>query len=374
MRTITEKIFTDEYLIHKELSQDKQYKTFTAMRERSNGEPFMIVLKELDEKRAAVYEALTGMWNPYIADTYDIFKVVNTDNPEKHRYIAVTEYVYAVGCPYEETMSLSQFVKRNGTLSKKTALSVCIQLCKGLAEFHRKGFVHRDLKPDNIMISQYNHDTPQIKIVDFGGAKPVNINSLSDTTVVGTLGYQAPESLSSVTTNRADIYSIGCILNFMLTGQEPGLVRYKEDHYIAAIIEKAANEDSSHRYASVTALQKALEHESGIGRIDRTPILRTLPGFRTHTIWKELIASLSYISMILVAVISFNLFGIVGIFEIFFFYVIVPLIVIFNMGNLLRFVPGSIRRSNQQFLILRVAILLFSVFAPIVVDTLLGRT
>lgn len=374
MRTITEEEFTAEYLIHKEISQNKQYKTFTAMKERSDGEPFMVVLKEMDEKRASVYEALTGMWNPCVADTYDIFKVVNTTNSEKNRYIAVTEYVDADGSPYEETMSLSQFVKKNGVLNKKAALSVCIQICEGLEEFHRKGYVHRDLKPENIMISKYDLNNPQVKIIDFGAAKSTHVIALSDTTVVGTLGYQAPESLSSSTTNRADIYSIGCILNFMLTGQEPGLIRYQENHYIAAIIEKAANEDPSHRYAAVTALRKAAEHEAGAKRIDKIPILRALPGFRTHTLWKEIIASLSYISMILIAVICIDMFGLRGLFEIFVFYIIVPLIVIFNMGNILRFVPRSIRQNNQQFMILRTAIMLFSFFAPIVVDYILRRT
>lgn len=365
MRTITEQDFHSEFLIHKELSSGKQYRTFTAMTVHHDDTPITFVLKEMNEKRAAVYEALCSMWNPYIAETYEVIRIDD-------KYIVVTEYVCAEGSD-KETLTLSQYVKQQGALDKKAALSICIQICEGLEMFHKNGFVHRDLKPDNIMISSCTGDIPQIKIIDFGGAKAVDIRSLSDTTVVGTLGYQAPETISSFADNRSDIYSIGCILNFMLTGQEPGLERYNENHYITAIIEKAANEDPSHRYSDVIALKKALQHELGTHLIDRIPILRAMPGFRTHTLWKELLAAFSYISMIFIGVIASDKFGISGLLEIFVFYITVPLIAVFNMGNLLRFVPADIRRNNRSFMIFRVVVILFSTFAPIVVDNFIGR-
>ena len=353
MTTLTEQEFRDAFLIHKELNSGKQYRTFTAMLDRPNDTPITVVLKEMNEKRAAVYEALCTMWDPYIAETYEVIKVDD-------RYIAVTEYVCAIGSD-KETLTLSEYVSQNGALDKKAALSVCIQICEGLEDFHKRGFVHRDLKPDNIMISDCADDIPKIKIVDFGGAKAVDMRNIPDTTVVGTLGYQAPETISSNATNRSDIYSIGCILNFLLSGK---------DHYITAIIEKATNEDASHRYADVTTLKKALQHELGDHLIDRIPVLRSLPGFRTHTLRKELTAVFSYISMIFFAVAALDKFGISGFIEFFLFYIIVPLIVIFNMGNLLRFVPKSIRQNNRRFMIFKVTAVLFSTFAPIIVDNL----
>lgn len=201
----------------------------------------------------------------------------------------------------------------------------------------------------------------------------MNTNKLSDTTVIGTLGYQAPESLSSTTKKQADIFSIGCTLNFMLTGQEPGIIRYNKNHNIVSIIEKATNDDPSHRYDTVTSMKKALNHELGAKTIDRIPVLRAVPGFRTHTFWKEMVAALSYVSMIFIAVICIDLFGLSGLAEIFIFYVIIPLIIIFNMGDLLRFFPENIRQNNRLFLIIRMIIILFSVFAPILVDNIIGR-
>ena len=374
MRNITEEEFGKEYLIYKNLTPEKRFKTYTAMKKRSDGSLFTVILKEMDDKRASVYQALSCMWNPFLANTYDIFMVTNSEKPDMNRYIAVTEYVYAENCPDEECLSLSQFVRKNGPLKEKAALSICSQICEGLAEFHKKGFVHRDIKPDNIMISKYDTEQPKIKIIDFGGAKHINMYAFSDATVVGTLGYQAPESLSSITTNQADIYSIGCILNYMLTGQEPGIMRYSGNHYIVNIIEKSTNEDPSHRYLTVTAMRKELEHELRLRTIDRIPLLRSVPGFRTHTLWKETVAGISYSSMIYVAVFCIDTFGFYGLAEIFIFYIIIPLIIIFNMGNLLRFFPKNIRKNNRLFFMIRTGIMLATVFLFIVVDYMIGRT
>lgn len=374
MRNITEEEFENEYMVYKNLTPDRQYSTYLAMKEHSDGSLFAVILKEMDDKRASVYNALSEMWNPYIADTYDVFNVINSAAPDKSRFIAVTEYVYAEGCPDEECLSLSQFVRKQGTLNEKTALSICIQICEGLEEFHKKGFVHRDIKPDNIMISKYDTNNPKVKIIDFGGAKHMSMYNISDTTVIGTLGYQAPESISSSTTNQADIYSIGCILNYMLTGQEPGIMQYKGNHYIVNIIEKASNPDPYHRYTSVKAMQKALSHELRVRFPDKIPIIRAMPGFRTHTLWKETAAGFGYVSMIFIAVLAMEMFGIRGLSEIFIFYIIIPLAVIFNMGNLLRFFPDNIRKNNRIFIIIRTVIIIAAIFAPIAVDYLVGRT
>ena len=262
MRTLLKEEFQKEFLIYKKLNASKPALTCIAMVESDNKIPFPVFLKETDAKRAEIYDKLTGLWNPYIADTYEVLKVTDSDKSDTPRYFAVTEYVTATGSPNNESISLAEYIKRNGAVSEKMALVLCIQLCTGLKEFHEKGFVHRDLKPDNLMISHYDFDNMQIKIVDFGGAKWNNPDKHADTTVVGTLGYQTPESLAVPATDQSDIYSIGCILNYLLTGQEPGLIRYKGNHYIENIIEIATNNDPCDRYTNVTEMQKALEHQS----------------------------------------------------------------------------------------------------------------
>lgn len=272
MRTLSKTQLDDEYLIYKTLTPGKRYKTYLAMKADSTGNPHSVILKEMDEKRAHIYFSLESMWNPYLPDTYDVFQLVEPADPKQNCYVAVTEYVSANGSPEEECLSLTQFVYKHGPLTDTTSLSICAQICEGLKEFHEKGFVHRDLKPDNIMIAEYHLESPKIKVIDFGGAKHQNPNGNADTTVIGTLGYQPPESLSSRATNRADIYSVGCILNFMLTGQEPGIKVYRGKHSIERIIEKATNIDPSYRYKSILSMKRDIEHELRTTLWDKIPI------------------------------------------------------------------------------------------------------
>lgn len=367
MKNLTKDKFYTDYLIYKNLTPDKHYKTYLAMRKNPYGNPYSVILKEMDEKRAIIYSELSTTWNPYLSDTYDVFFLTDSEHPESNHYIAVTEYVYADGSPNEESLSLEQFVKKNGPLSESASLSVCIQLCEGLKLFHKKGFVHRDLKPDNIMIAKYDSEHPLIKITDFGGSKQQASEKQIDTTVIGTLGYQPPESVSAHTSAQADIYSIGCILNFMLTGQEPGIQSYKNNHYIVHIIEKATNVDFSWRYKDVNTMQRQLEHELRIRRLDRIPILRILPGFRTHTLWKEVIATYSYLCIIFVLATSLllgNSQTLASLVRLIIFYFLPLLILFFNMGNCLRFFPKKLRKNNRMFMATRIVILAILFIIP----------
>lgn len=365
MKSTTKENLYDEYRIYKILTPNKYHKTSIAMKEDSNGDFYSVILKEMDQKQAWIYSELSNMWNPYIADTYEVFSIPNSDTQDTCKYIAVTEYVSTDSNVEEECISLTQFVRKNGILSESASLSICIQICKGLKEFHEKGFVHRDLKPDNIMISHYDIQNPQIKIIDFGSAKEINFHKTVDTTVIGTLGYQAPESVSNLTTNQSDIYSIGCILKFMLTGQEPGIQQYNGNHYIVNIIEKTSYTDATHRYKNTLSLQKDLEHELRVRTLDKIPILRAIPGFRSHTLWKESIASFFYISMIFLTSIYLQALNYANITKILVFYVTIPFILIFNMGNLLRFFPKRLRHNYHLFFMIRIALLLSSMFLPL---------
>ena len=121
-------------------------------------------------------------------------------------------------------------------------------------------------------------------------------------------------------------------------------------------------------------MQKELEHELRTKPLDKIPVLRSLPGFRTHTLWKETIASCSYITMLFLAVVCIKTFGIWGLAEVFAFYIAVPLVMILNMGNLLRFFPENLRRNNRLFFLIRTAIILAALFAPVLADYIVGRS
>lgn len=365
MRIITEDVFSQEFKIYRELAPHKEYKTTLALKEQPSGTIFPVVLKEIDSKRTSIYEMLTQCWSPYMAQIYEVLRVTAADETQPDRYFAVTEYVYAQGNEEKEALSLTQFIEQNGPLSEKQALTLGIQICEGLKPAHQSDLLHRDIKPDNIMMACCDPNALRMKIIDFGGGKQLSKNQLMDTTVVGTVGFQAPESISSGTTERADVYSIGCLLNYMLTGQEPGVVRYQGRHNIVSLIEKATANDPEIRYASVDLLQRWLKHELGVRWIDRVPVLRDLPGFRTGTAWKEVLAGIVYVyelmmlpGMFLTTTLSQVFYTI----SMFFFIFVWPIIVIFNAGNILRFIPYRIRQRVVLVIPIRVLLIILGIF------------
>lgn len=125
---------------------------------------------------------------------------------------------------YVEGRTLREILDEEGVLPINVAINYTIQIAQSLCEAHHKGVVHRDLKPDNIMVVELPGAGPFIKVVDFGIAKIINTDKRVTEVgkIVGTPNYMAPEQGNSVEIDhRADIYSLGCVLYEMLTGYAP---------------------------------------------------------------------------------------------------------------------------------------------------------
>ena len=114
---------------------------------------------------------------------------------------------------------LKRFIRRAGTLTSGKAIEIAKQVCEGLAEAHRLGVIHRDLKPQNIMIDQDGN----AKIMDFGIARFVDTDRMTGSGVmIGTPEYMSPEQAELKDVDkRADIYSLGIILYEMVSGRVP---------------------------------------------------------------------------------------------------------------------------------------------------------
>lgn len=99
------------------------------------------------------------------------------------------------------------------------------QLCNAVSAAHQQNVVHRDLKPGNVMVARLAGNTTVVKVVDFGISKPMDEENLKHTqmgAVMGTPGYLAPEQIMGrEIDHRADIYGVGAILHFMITGEAP---------------------------------------------------------------------------------------------------------------------------------------------------------
>jgi len=140
----------------------------------------------------------------------NVCKMYNLDEEEETPYITM-EYV--------DGEDLKSYIRQKGKLKKDEAIPIAKQVCEGLAEAHELGVVHRDLKPQNIMIYEKGH----AKIMDFGIARSVEAPGVTQTgMMIGTPDYISPEQAEGEEADqRSDIYALGVILYEMVTGGVP---------------------------------------------------------------------------------------------------------------------------------------------------------
>jgi tRNA A-37 threonylcarbamoyl transferase component Bud32 len=124
-----------------------------------------------------------------------------------------------ISMEYVPGEDLKSFIRRSGHLNEAKALGLTRQILEGLVEAHRLGVIHRDLKPQNIMIDRDGN----AKIMDFGIARSLHTKGVTGTgVIIGTPEYMAPEQADGRDVDhRADIYALGAILFEMVTGRVP---------------------------------------------------------------------------------------------------------------------------------------------------------
>lgn len=154
------------------------------------------------QKFRAEAQSVAGLSHPNIVSVYDV-----GDDDGLH-YI-VMELV--------EGITLKRFIERKGRLDVKEAVGITIQIAQGMEAAHEHHIVHRDIKPQNIIISREG----KVKVADFGIAKAATSNTISQN-AIGSVHYLSPEQArGGYSDERSDIYSLGVTLYEMLTGQVP---------------------------------------------------------------------------------------------------------------------------------------------------------
>ncbi|MBR1730906.1 MAG: serine/threonine protein kinase [Ruminococcus sp.] len=156
-------------------------------------------------------------------------------------------------CEFIDGLTLEKAVENFCPYKEKQVRDIMCQLCDGLSALHERGIIHRDINPTNIMITWDGI----IKIIDFDITRTVKFNRSKDTRVLGTAGYASPEQFGfSQTNERADIYSCGVLMNYLLTGALPN-ERHAEGP-LSAVIKRCTQIDENNRFQNAEQLKKAL--------------------------------------------------------------------------------------------------------------------
>lgn len=181
-------------------AKDTKLNRFVAVKvmKREFSEDKIFVAKFRSEAQAAA-----GFTHPNIVSVYDV-------GEEEGLYYIVMELV--------DGITLKRYIERKGKLTIRETTSIAVQVSMGIEAAHNNHIIHRDIKPQNIIISREG----KAKVTDFGIAKAASQETKTDNTVMGSVHYTSPEQAKGEGSNeKSDIYSLGITIYEMLTGQVP---------------------------------------------------------------------------------------------------------------------------------------------------------
>ncbi|MBQ6575991.1 MAG: Stk1 family PASTA domain-containing Ser/Thr kinase [Lachnospiraceae bacterium] len=213
-------------------------------------------------KFKAEAQAAAGLMHPNIVNVYDV-------GEERRMYYFVMELV--------EGITLKHYIEKKIRLTAKEAVSIAIQVSMGIEAAHNNGIIHRDIKPQNIIISKEG----KVKVADFGIAKAATSNTVTSH-AMGSVHYTSPEQArGGYSDAKSDIYSIGITLYEMITGHVPFdgettvavAIKHIQEEMpsprvyvpdvpisVEQIIAKCCQKNPDRRYANVGQLIRDLKH------------------------------------------------------------------------------------------------------------------
>lgn len=183
-----------------------------------------------------VYRNLLTVSCPHLTQIYEVAQ-------RDGKTIVLEEYIQG------DTLA---FLLAGDVLTVKEAKNIAMQLCSALWVLHSMGAVHRDIKPENVIMRG-----DEAVLIDFDASRIFKNESETDTRILGTTGYAAPEQYGiSQSDERADIYALGVLLNIMLTGKHPS--KELASGRMGRIVQKCTMTNPKKRYKNVRHLMEAL--------------------------------------------------------------------------------------------------------------------
>lgn len=223
----------------------KEYSAVKALSKKNGCEVLLLRHKELSRNIIArIY--------PEKIEAYDILKSFKADNLPNVFDSIECEDCHIVLEEYIDGITLSE-VLESGCYTYSGAKVVLSQLCRAVISLHALGIIHRDIKPENVIISKDG----LVYLIDLNASRMHTKEKPADTCVLGTVGYASPEQFGiAQSDSRSDIYSLGILLNVMLTKNHPSasLAAGKAGR----IVLRCTAVDPNRRYKSAEHLMRAM--------------------------------------------------------------------------------------------------------------------
>lgn len=293
-----------------------------------------MILKILPRQNLPVLKDIMKIKHPNLMEIYDVMDDGINCN-------CLCEFVFG--------NNLDKIVYTKMGVDPKTAEKWMVQLCNGVETLHQKNIIHRDITPNNVMIDYEGN----IKLIDFNISRERKQSASRDTTVMGTAGYASPEQFGFTQTGfGADIYAMGVLLNFMLTGKMPN-EKLCSGKY-ASIVKKATQIKEEDRYSNVYQMELALQGNGNEKLSFADKFLLNLPGFHSNKTSHKVIAIIGYVLYFILLYCAIDVTFINGDVESlingFVAWSLVPYICFFDVGNISRFLGKGTQQSKKTIL------------------------
>lgn len=228
-----DKVFDQQYQLVKVLKNTEKTQICVFMHKELGKKIIKRTVKDVGD----VYFVLQNLSHPNISNVYEAFK-------SKTGVTVLEEYI--------DGQTISEHLADN-LYSPKGVKAVISSLCDALDFLHSHKIIHKDIKPENVMIDNDGN----VKLIDFNASRIYKHYQSKDTKIIGTTGYAAPEQYGiNQTDERTDIYALGVLMNVMLTGEPPERKLYSGK--LKKVIIKCTQTIPDNRYQSVAELKRNL--------------------------------------------------------------------------------------------------------------------